>query len=154
MNTGNIIIAARSNDGIIFSTGDGNSDTKRVEILNDGKMVIGNVTTPGNYGLYVEKGVLSERVKVAVKTTVDWADFVFEKNYPLMPLPQLEKFIENNKHLPDVPSAEEVVKNGLDVAIMDAALLKKIEELTLYVINLNKEVQKLKEENEKLKKQK
>lgn len=153
MNTGNLILAARSGDGIIFTTGDGNTDTKRLEILNDGKMVIGDVTTPGNYGLYVEKGILSERVKVAIKTEVDWADFVFEDDYQLMPLKTVEEFVKHNKHLPNVPSAKDMTKKGLDVAEMDATLLTKIEELTLYVINLNKEVQQLKKENEQLKNQ-
>jgi trimeric autotransporter adhesin len=64
-----------------------------------------------------------------------------------MPLSDVEKFIVQNKHLPNVPSADEVVKDGIDMATMDAKLLEKIEELTLYVIKLNKEVEELKRLN-------
>ena len=111
---------------------------------NSGKVLIGNVTSPGNYKLYVEQGILSEKVKVALKSTSYWADYVFAPNYNLMPLQEVEKFIEKNNHLPNVPSAEEVVKDGIDVATMDAKLLEKIEELTLYMIELKKENETLK----------
>ncbi|PKP44946.1 MAG: hypothetical protein CVT95_09970 [Bacteroidetes bacterium HGW-Bacteroidetes-12] len=66
-----------------------------------------------------------------------------------MPLNEVENFITENKHLPDVPSATEVKENGIDLAQMDAILLQKIEELTLYIIELKKEMNKLKEEQKK-----
>jgi hypothetical protein len=110
-----------------------------------GKVVIGNVTTPGDYGLYVQKGILTERVKVAVATSADWADYVFAKEYKLKSINELETFVKENKHLPNVPSAEEVVKEGVDMAKMDAKLLEKIEELTLYVIQQQKEIELLKQ---------
>jgi hypothetical protein len=69
-----------------------------------------------------------------------------------MPLSALEKYLEENKHLPDVPSAKEVEENGLDLGDNQSVLLKKIEELTLYVIDINKKVEKLSEENAALKK--
>ncbi|MEL6721455.1 MAG: hypothetical protein AAFP82_22340, partial [Bacteroidota bacterium] len=142
--TGNLIIAARSKDGIIFSTGDGNTDAKRMEIFNDGKVVIGNVgSTPSDYKLYVENGILAERLKVAVKTSADWADYVFEDDYHLLPLDQVKTFIEKNKHLPAVPSAEDMVKQGMDVLEMNAILLLKIEELMLYTIELNEKIKTL-----------
>jgi hypothetical protein len=112
---------------------------------NTGKVLIGNVTTPGNYQLYVEQGILAERVKVALKSTSHWADYVFSPNYKLMPLTQVEEYITKNNHLPNVPSAEEVHKEGIDMATMDAKLLEKIEELTLYMIELKKENLALKE---------
>lgn len=117
-----------------------------------GKTIIGDITAPGNYSLYVQNGVLTEKVKVAVKSTNQWADYVFDKNYELKSLEEVANFIEENKHLPNVPSAEEVVQDGIDMAKMDAKLLEKIEELTLYVIQLNEEVKQLKKENEKLSK--
>jgi hypothetical protein len=98
----------------------------------------------GGYRLLVKGGLLTEKVKVALATTGDWSDYVFEPNYKRMPLEEVEKFVKLNKHLPNVPSAEEMVKGGLDVAKSDAKLLEKIEELTLYVIELNKEVKALK----------
>ncbi len=123
-------------------------------LTKDGKLIIGTPTTfgwdgttsPGSYKLYVESGILTERVKVAVKTTTDWSDFVFAKNYKLKPLSEVEKFIKKYKHLPDLPSADKMVQQGNDLGKTDALLLQKIEELTLYMIALKKE-------NEAIKKQ-
>ena len=125
-----------------------------MSLHNTGKLVIGDITmqTPGNYKLYVEGGVLTEKVKVAIKNSADWSDYVFAPDYQLRTLPEVEHFIKTNKHLPNVPSAEEVVNNGIDLAKMDAKLLEKIEELTLYIIELNKRQNKLEKENENLKK--
>ena len=74
----------------------------------------------------------------------DWADFVFEKDYDLPTLSEVEQFIQKNKHLPGVPSAKEVETNGMDVAETQAMLLQKIEELTLYIIQQQKEIELLK----------
>lgn len=114
------------------------------------------LTTQGNVGI----GTLTPAEKLSVngnirckKVTVTlngWADYVFEKDYELIPLPQLEKFIQLNKHLPDVPSAREVEEHGLDLGNNQATLLKKIEELTLYVIEQNKEIKSLEEKNKML----
>lgn len=89
--------------------------------------------------------------EIEVKTNV-WADFVFEDTYKLKPLSEVETFIKENKHLPEVPSETEVLDKGIDVAKMDALLLQKIEELTLYMIELKKENQEMKSEIELLKK--
>lgn len=94
---------------------------------------------PTGYSLFVENGILTEKVKVAVKTTANWADYVFAEDYKLKSLEEVETFVNANKHLPGVPSAKEVVANGLDLATMDAKLLEKIEELTLYMIELKKQ---------------
>jgi hypothetical protein len=69
-----------------------------------------------------------------------------------IPLKDLESFIQRNKHLPDVPSAADVEANGLDLGDNQSILLKKIEELTLYIIEVNKKVDKLSEENATMKK--
>jgi hypothetical protein len=66
-------------------------------------------------------------------------DFVFDKNYKIMPLGSLEEYIVNNKHLPDIPSGNELKEKGYDMKKMDYLLLQKIEELTLYIIELKKE---------------
>jgi hypothetical protein len=112
----------------------------------DGKLGIGvsNAEMTGPYFLWVKNGIMAERVKVAVKGTNDWSDKVFDEEYKLNSLEFVEKYIKENKHLPDIPSAEEVVKEGVDVQKMDALLLQKIEELTLYVIELKKEINNLK----------
>lgn len=79
-----------------------------------------------------------------------WADHVFDEDYPLMPLDELEQFVKENHHLPHVPDEKEVEKEGIDVVKTDALLLEKIEELSLYVIELNKELNALKKKNEAL----
>ncbi|WP_304235996.1 hypothetical protein [Jiulongibacter sediminis] len=107
--------------------------------------------TNSSYRLIVQDGVLTEKVKVALKSTADWADYVFEPSYALMSLEDVEKFTLKNKHLPNVPSAEEMANGGLDVGETSKMFMEKIEELTLYMIELNKEVQSLKVENKKLK---
>jgi hypothetical protein len=78
-----------------------------------------------------------------VITITPWPDYVFEKNYKLKTIPELEVFLKENKHLPNVPSAAEVTKEGIDVATMNAKLLEKIEELSLYIIEQNKRIEAL-----------
>lgn len=116
-------------------------------------MQIGNVTTPGNYLLYVEKGILTEKVKVAVKGTANLtrADHVFASDYKLKSLDEIEDYINENNHLPGVPSANELVSEGLDLGEMQAKQMEKIEELTLYLIEMKKEITLLKSENAALK---
>ena len=86
-----------------------------------------------------------------MKDSKDWYDNVFTPDYQLLSLQKLEKFIHDNKHLPDVPSTEEVMTNGLDLGKKNATLLKKVEELTLYMINLKKELDETKESLQELK---
>ncbi|HQH58843.1 MAG TPA: hypothetical protein PLM94_01540 [Bacteroidales bacterium] len=71
-------------------------------------------------------------------------------NYNLMPLKELEQYILKNKHLPNVPTQDEISKDGIDVYEMNAVLLKKVEELTLYVIEQQKQIDQLKERFETL----
>jgi hypothetical protein len=78
-----------------------------------------------------------------------WSDFVFENDYSLMPLEEVEQHIHQYKHLPGVPSEKEVRENGVNVGEMQSKLLEKIEELTLYVIRLQKQVHDL--ENDRVK---
>ncbi len=82
--------------------------------------------------------------EIEVKTNV-WSDYVFKEGYNLMTLNDVEEFINKNQHLPNVPSENEVKNLGVNVADMDATLLRKIEELTLYIIELDKENKLLKE---------
>lgn len=81
-----------------------------------------------------------------------WSDRVFEKNYSLMPLKEVEKFIAKNNHLPNVPSAAEVVEKGIAIDEMVSKLLEKVEELTLYTIRQQKEIDALKKELKQIKK--
>lgn len=104
------------------------------------RIIIGAMpsTIPGNYKLYVSNGILAERVKVALKSSDKWSDYVFADNYTLRPLKDVEAYVKEHKHLPGVPSAQEVVDQGIDVAEMNAKLLEKIEELTLHMIRQEK----------------
>jgi hypothetical protein len=129
--------------------------TKRVYLSTSGDSYLmgGNLgvgtTNPGQYKLAVEGNLGARKVVV---TKASWADYVFEPTYRLPSLKEVEQFIKKNKHLPDVPSAKEVEKNGLDVGENQAVLLKKIEELTLYAIEAKKEIEQLKAENTELRK--
>jgi hypothetical protein len=97
-------------------------------------------TTP--YLLYVEGGVMTRDVKVTANT---FADYVFDKDYKLMSIYELEQFIRQNHHLPEIPSAKEIEKNeGFEVGDMQVKLLKKIEEQSLYIIDQQKQIDELK----------
>jgi hypothetical protein len=82
--------------------------------------------------------------EIIIDLNVPLADYVFEPDYSLMPLQEVEKFVQENKHLPGVPSAKDVKENGLSMGEMQNILLQKIEELTLYVIAQQKEIEMLK----------
>jgi len=103
------------------------------------------VTIPAgsSYKMAVAGGIITEKVRVATNGTTFWADFVFDKSYKLRSLNEVAKYIKLNKHLPDVPSTAEVTQQGIDLANTQAILLQKIEELTLYVIEQNKKIERL-----------
>ncbi|GAA4166998.1 hypothetical protein GCM10022217_41620 [Chryseobacterium ginsenosidimutans] len=105
------------------------------------------------YKLFVKNGIKAEKVKVELSSANGWADYVFKKEYKLRSLEEVEKHIEEKGHLPNIPAAEDVVKNGINLGEMDAKLLEKIEELTLYSIEQNKHIKQLQEENKILKSQ-
>lgn len=98
-----------------------------------------NFTGDYEYTLAVKGGILTS--EVYVKEVDEWHDYVFAKEYTLMPLNELENYVKDQKHLPDVPSESEVVDNGYNLVDMDGILLKKIEELTLYTIDLQRQLQ-------------
>lgn len=108
-------------------------------------------TDPKGYKLAVNGDAIFTKVKV--KTYSTWPDYVFHPTYKLPSLQEVEAFIREHKHLPDVPSARQVEKDGLDIGANQAVLLKKIEELTLYVIEIKKETESQKKEIAELKQQ-
>lgn len=121
------------------------TSTKLLTITGAGNHYIsnGNVgigTTNPQEKLSVKGTIMAQKVRV---TQLGWSDYVFDSSYQLKPLPQVEKYIQEHKHLPEVPSAEEVKKAGVEVGENQATLLKKIEELTLYIIEQHKKQEAL-----------
>nr|WP_315176510.1 tail fiber protein [uncultured Flavobacterium sp.] len=105
---------------------------------------VGIGTTNPTSKLTVAGNINSREVKVSVDAG---ADFVFEKDYTLPSLQEVEKFVIENKHLPEIASAKEMQKEGINLSEMNIKLLQKIEELTLYMIDFKKEIDVLKDEN-------
>ena len=111
-------------------------------IIKGNQITINGATSDNTYKLAVNSGILCEELKVMAD--VPSSDFVFEPTYKLKPLSEVEAYVTENKHLPDVPSAKEFKENGYKVGEMDNLLLQKIEELTLYIIDLQKQIEELK----------
>ena len=110
--------------------------TNRFTIMDNGNVGIG--TTNPTSKLTVAGNIASREVKVTVDAG---ADFVFEKDYDLPSLESVDKFIKENKHLPEIASAAEMKKEGMNLSEMNIKLLQKIEELTLYTIEQNKRIE-------------
>ncbi len=111
-----------------------------MRINSSGNVGIGT-TNPGTAKLAVN-GTIKAREVIA--TTQGWPDYVFDTEYDLKPLPEVEKFIKTNKHLENIPTAAEVKTNGVPLADMQAKILQKLEETTLYLIEMKKENEVLK----------
>jgi hypothetical protein len=114
-------------------------------IDQNGKVFIGNLTNYSGsntlYKLYVEGGIATRDVKVTANA---FPDYVFAKGYELIPISELDEYIKANKHLPGIPSAKEIEKNdGFEVGDMQTKLLEKIEEQSLYIIGLQKQLNEL-----------
>ena len=156
-NNGTINSATTTNGNRVVTMNNSNIWFKSAAADTNSKIYIGTTatypSTTGNYKLYVEGGILTEKVKVALRSTANWADYVFEKNYDLMPLKNVEEYIAIHKHLPGIDSASELAKNGLDLAEMQAKHMAKIEEMMLYIIDQNKTIEKNIKDIEELKKQ-
>lgn len=133
----------------LFANGNTVGSSLCSNIYCDGDNVGIGTTTTGSHRLAVEGSIGARRVKVELNS---WSDFVFDSDYELKSLNEVERFIADNGHLPDVPSEEEVLGQGVSLGEMDAKLLQKIEELTLYLIEQNKVIQKQQAEIEELKK--
>ncbi len=140
--------AAGRGAGIALCTTPNNSTTmtERVRIDENGSVGIGTISPQAK--LAVNGDILCKKVTVTLN---GWSDYVFYANYRLRPLSEVEQYINQYHHLPEVVAADEVERNGLDVADNQAALLKKIEELTLYAIEQNKQMEAMKKEMAELK---
>ncbi len=113
-----------------------------------GGVTIGTTVLPAGAKLAVDGKILCEELEVQLSQ--DWPDYVFEDAYDLMPLDEVREFIREHKHLPGVPSAAQVGKDGVKVGEMQTTLLRKVEELTLHVLSQDRQVATLREENERL----
>jgi hypothetical protein len=116
----------------------------------NGIVSIGTNLTNSSYKLFVETGIRTRKVRVDQQT---WPDYVFHQDYDLLPLTEVEKFIQKNNHLPEVPSSKEVEQDGLDLGDNQSILLKKIEELTLYIIDQNKKIEEQQQQIKSLQQQ-
>lgn len=115
----------------------------------DGDVGIGTPTTNG-YKLAVAGNVVAEEIVVKLKG--NWPDYVFNEKYEKLEIKELENYISENGHLPKIPDAEKVRKEGINISEIQAKLLEKIEELTLYLIEQDKKIEKLENDYELLKK--
>lgn len=155
---GKLMMVASSGGANIYSTNGSLAGDRTVDMNNSnlafntttsttkGKIYIGSnpsfAPDLSEYKLFVEGGVLTEKVRVSIKGSGYWPDYVFDNKYKLMPLNELESFYNKNKHLPNIPSAKEIAKGGLELGEMQTKQMEKIEELTLYVVEQNKAIQK------------
>lgn len=151
-------ITVNGDAGIIYGTANGTtnngfvitpwaSGTSGLRLDNQGNVGIGT-SAPGSYRLAVEGTVGARKVVV---TQASWSDYVFDKGYHLLPLREVQAYIDQFHHLPDVPSAREVHQQGLDLGGNQATLLKKIEELTLYAVAQDRQLEAQQKEIDELK---
>jgi hypothetical protein len=148
---GKVLVSDRDGNGIWTGISDINIDDhdwirneKNGLYVIDENVGIGIIPpAESKYKLFVTGGILTEEVKVELKGGPDWPDYVFASNYKLNSLSDVEAYISKNKHLPDLPSAESVRKEGINLGEMNAILLQKVEELTLYIIQQQKQIDEL-----------
>lgn len=132
----------------------GITPTQKLDVVGNirasGKIVVGDIpdtkiSTLTDYSLAVNGQALFTKARVLLNTA--WPDYVFDKNYQLRSISELESFIYQHKHLPGVLPATATEKDGIDISTTQAALLEKIEELTLYLIQQDKKIAELQKQN-------
>nr|WP_320120081.1 hypothetical protein [uncultured Marinifilum sp.] len=130
-------------DGSIIFGATGKNDIFKHLMIVKGTGNIGIGTNSPTAKLSVNGKINAKEVQVIA---TGWPDYVFKPNYSLMSLKDLETYINQNGHLPNIPSEQEVEEKGISLADMDAKLLRKIEELTLYILEQNKKMEEMQEE--------
>ena len=164
---GDIVFRATASPRMIFNLNTNNVfNTRKVQfgtqqnnfktlVVSDGdKVGMGTENFPSNdplFRLYVNGGIKAQELKIELCTTGSWCDYVFDSSYKLMPLTDVKKFVTKNKHLPNMPSAETLVKEeGFELGKITTLQQEKIEEIFLHLINLEEKVKKLEKENVEL----
>ncbi len=149
---GNLKLAGTSVD-FYYNTNNTSRGDYGMSLKSTGQLVIGNVagldTDSDVYKLFVEKGIRTELLRVDLQG--DWSDYVFEDDYELKSIAEVQDYVKTYKHLPGMPSAAEVGEKGINVAEMDALLLRQLEEIWLHLMELQEENEALKAEVEHLK---
>ncbi len=118
---------------------------------DEGRILMGAGTGNPVAGLEISSKSVKVNIPLQIKSTEPWADYVFEVGYQPMPLKEIEAFAKEHKHLPEVPSTADVEKDGIDIAKMNAILLKKVEELTLHAVEQEKKMDALQAEVREMK---
>lgn len=135
------------NKSLVFRVG----NVERARLDSTGTLLINTTTLEGadsTTRLAVKGSILAKNLRI---TQLNWADYVFDKDYKLMPLHKVGEYIAENKHLPGIPTAGTIMQQGLDVGTGQTMLLQKIEELTLYLLEQNKKIEQQQREIEALK---
>jgi len=141
LHTPTFVNTANAQASYFIKAQDGGTGTLQFIVHGDGTTGINTDVIPG-YTLSVNgPGIFT---KLVVKSNI-WADYVFDSAYKLRPLEKVGEYVKANHHLPEIPSADSVSKAGIDIGDNQAALLKKVEELTLYMIQLNETVKQQQE---------
>lgn len=145
---------SNANNYLVFQPSWGNTGigtyTPNAKLHINGSQLIGSNSAriATGYSLSVDGKIMSE--ESTVLPSGSWPDYVFDDSYKLMPLEELESSIRLNKHLPNIPPAAVIEKKGIDLGDMNRRLVEKVEELTLYLIELKKEIKSMNEKIHKL----
>lgn len=138
---------APGTSGTSWNWGNATQFSSNGDVRFPGKVRLGPQATIGthaDYRLAVDGKLTAKSIYVLRDNSTNWADYVFAKDYRLAPLAEVEAYIASHGHLPEIPTTSEVAANGINVAQMNTLLLKKVEELTLHLIRIQKEVDRLK----------
>lgn len=130
------------NAGIMrIKSKNGNTDSKLLLYGRVGINIANDHFMNSSYSLCVRGGIMTD--KINIKNVNHWPDYVFSSNYLLKPLSDLKFFITENHHLPEVPSENDIMAEGIEIGDMQGILLKKVEEMTLYILQLQEQIDKL-----------